>query len=237
MKKPIIGIVSRFSDDFQRIELDEEYRMAIAKAGALPLMIIPNNYKKYNAITKNKLTKDEVDELKRVVNLCDGILMPGGSKWFDYDEIICKYAIDKNIPILGICLGMQILGSIDNFNKIDSDRTIKNETNINHNQQEKYVHKISIESNYLCKLLNTSEIYVNSRHDYHIIEKKYFKILAYSEDGLIEAIKIPKKLFAIGVQWHPESMVEYDDKMFKIFKWFISSATSYMLIKKKNNKI
>lgn len=45
--------------------------------------------------------------------MCNGIVMPGGCKIYYYDKFIAKYAIENDIPVLGICLGMQILASVD----------------------------------------------------------------------------------------------------------------------------
>jgi hypothetical protein len=50
------------------------------------------------------------------------------------------------------------------------------------------------------------------------------------DNGIIEAIEYPNKRFIIGVQWHPELMINYDDIMKKLFDRFIDEA-------KKNEKI
>jgi len=46
-------------------------------------------------------------------------------------------------------------------------------------------------------------------------------ISAISKEGYIEAIEDPNKNFFIGVQWHPESMIEYDEKQNNLFKYFV----------------
>ena len=45
------------------------------------------------------------------IELCDGIILPGGEKTFEYDTYVVNYCIKNDIPILGICLGMQIMAS------------------------------------------------------------------------------------------------------------------------------
>lgn len=233
MKKPIIGIVGRsyLLENQPVIQLNEEYRIAIVKAGGIPIEIIPNDTFYYGISQSNighHLTDDEKNDLSLILEKCDGILMPGGYCWYDFDEYICAYALKNNIPILGICLGMQILGSIDVFD-IDGnhDFTVKNDTNINHCQiDKKYVHDCFIMPGILYQILNTDKITVNSRHNYHITPKPYFHIEAYSEDGLIEAISIPNCKFALGVQWHPESMINYDYSMSKIFEAFVIASKS-----------
>ena len=231
IKKPLIGIVGRIEkeNDKSIIKINEDYRIAIVKSGGIPIIIIPTNSIKYGMLLCNNssiLTEDEKNSLIEVVKLCDGIIMPGGTNWYQYDEIICKYAIDNNIPILGICLGMQILGNLKNFcgNK-NSDKTIKNNTHINHFKPKlEYVHDCIIEEGILKKILRVNRVKVNSRHKYNIKSDSLFKIEAYSEDRIIEAISIPGQKFALGVQWHPENMIEYDTSMKKIFDEFIKCA-------------
>lgn len=230
-EKPIIGIIGRCinENDNSVITTNENYRLAIVKSGGIPFIIIPTDVIKYGKAKPKeakRLIKEEKNDLYQILNMCDGILMTGGSCWYQFDELICKYALDNNIPILGICLGMQILGSVDNFDGInDSDKTIKNETRINHSQDNaRYVHECILENGMLKDILKVNKIKVNSRHHYHIEPKNYFHIDAYSEDGIIESIHIPNHKFALGVQWHPETMLEYNKNMKKIFDAFIESA-------------
>lgn len=230
-QKPVIGIIGRcFLEKKQSIiELNEDYRLAVVKNGGVPLIIVPLDEETYVQTTSSqvrRLVEEEKNNLYQILSKCDGILMPGGTHWYQFDELICQYAIQQNIPILGICLGMQILGSMDSFDGIhDSDRTVKNETKIDHCQEEvPYVHRCHICPGILYDILKQKEIMVNSRHHYHITEKDYFEIDAYSEDGLIEAIHIPNHRFALGIQWHPESMLSYDKKMNLIFQAFIDAV-------------
>ena len=121
---------------------------------------------------------------------------------------------------------MQILGNIDNFfGTQNSDKTVRNDTEIDHCQKEKdYVHECTVVKGLLHDILKVDKMKVNSRHNYHIFEKDFFQIDAYSEDGLIEAIHLPDYKFAFGVQWHPENMIFYDHTMTKIFEAFIEAA-------------
>lgn len=229
--KPIIGIVGRpdiTKDEDLIISVGENYRKAIIKKGGIPILILPPQdikYEEYRPKDVVRLTAEEKQDLIRMINLCDGIIMPGGHKWYEYDEFICTYAIDHNIALLGICMGMQLMGKIDNNkNNFIGDTTFKNDTILNHDQKEQqYVHKVDIvKDSFLWKIIREDTIEVNSRHNYHIKNSNFFKVVAYSEDGLIEAIELPENNFALGIQWHPEKMIEYDEKADKIFSEFLN---------------
>ena len=157
-----------------------------------------------------------IDDISYYLDICDGFIVPGGITWNDVDVNIIKYVFKENKPLLGICAGMQALANIDTF----VDNTIKVE---NHNvPNENYVHEISINDGILKSILNKDKIKVNSRHNYMIEPKSYFKIDAVSNDGVIEAISYPEFKFIVGLQWHPEDMD--DDDQNKIFKYFISKC-------------
>lgn len=157
-----------------------------------------------------------IDDISYYLDICDGFIVPGGITWNDVDVNIIKYVFKENKPLLGICAGMQALANIDTF----VDNTIKVE---NHNvSNENYVHEISINDGILKSILNKDKIKVNSRHNYMIEPKSYFKIDAVSNDGVIEAISYPEFKFIVGLQWHPEDMD--DDDQTKIFKYFISKC-------------
>lgn len=129
------------------------------------------------------LTKEEKETYREMIDICDGIIIPGGYRIYNFYEYVVKRAIEKNMPVLGTCLGMQVLSKVDNgFNCLE-----KNETNINHvKKQVKYVHKVKILNNTLLKdIINKDEIEVNSKHSYYVSKVNNFKVSAYSEDGLI----------------------------------------------------
>src|SRR5574344_2159381 len=86
---PIIGISRRCEDNY--IKINNSIISAIEKCGGIPIMIIPNS------------------DIDKVLKLCDGLLLPGGVDVTSTDKYICEYAIKNDIPILGICLGMQVM--------------------------------------------------------------------------------------------------------------------------------
>lgn len=230
--KPIIGIVARSDKDEigSFLYTYENYRKIVINNGGIPILILPPqdiNYSETVPSQADRLTQEQIEYLYTIVNKCDGIIMPGGEKWFEYDEVICRYSLEKNIPLLGICMGMQLMAYVDNVKKEPNPQKVeRNETEINHRQRGvAEVHHIKLEEKSLLKkIYQTEQVMVNSVHNYHILKTNEFKISAYSEDGIIEAIENPNKKFALGVQWHPEVLAQNDGKSNEIFKLFIEST-------------
>ena len=93
----------------------------------------------------------------------------------------------------------------------------------NHKKTLSYAHTIKINKNSkLYNIFKTNNIKVNSRHK-SVIKKTRLNVVGISNDGYIEAIEDTSKRFFIGVQWHPESMIDYDIKQKNLFKYFIKT--------------
>ena len=103
----------------------------------------------------------------------------------------------------------------------------KIKTKINHEQenprnQPSHTVKI-IKDTKLSKIIKKTSMYVNSAH-HQAVEKlgKDLIVNAVAEDGIIEGIESPKLKFCLGIQWHPEFLI--DEKDIEIFKSLIKSA-------------
>ena len=228
--KPIIGIVSRplLRDNEVRLDaVNNMSRRSIIKNGGIPIGILPSqdiNYYDTKAEDLHKLTEEEKEDIIRQIKLCDGLLFQGGNRWYEYDEFILDYAIEHNIPSLMICMSMQLLNAID-LSKIG--KVANRELVDVHNSQEDYVHYVNIkEDSILYKILNKNRINVNSMHRYVVKETNACNIIALSDDNIIEALEYPNKKFILGLQWHPEKMIDYDEDENKILKYFIEQAKS-----------
>lgn len=227
MKKPIIGIVARAFEDSigkKAFLCYETMARSINQNGGQAILLLPNQDIEYNTSIPHeieRLTIDEKEDLKRLVDMCDGVVMPGGNRLFEYDQFIYEYAKEKDMPILGICAGMQLIC----LNEVNEENVLRkvNDDDTHQEKDERYVHKVILEEdNILMDILGQKEFMVNSRHTYCVDKLGDLKLLAKSEDNIIEAIQVKNKKFIIGLQWHPESMFLYDNIQYKIFEYFIN---------------
>ena len=179
----IIGIITRKSISEENHNINYIYSniaKVIYKCGAIPIgIVLDKNYKK-------------------TIDICDGIIFQGGNSFQEYDKEALIYCYKKDIPTLGICLGMQLMGCIFGGKLIN----VKGHKNTHH--------KIVIDKNSkLYNIFNKEKIKVNSRHNYALKNTK-LKITSKSIDGYIESIEDSNKNFFIGVQWHPEDIEQLE---------------------------
>lgn len=198
--KPIIGIITRqaLSNENHNINIIySDIVNAVMNNGGIPIGLpLNSNY-------------------KELINLCDGIIFQGGDAFEIYDMDALNYIYDIDKPVLGICLGMQLMGVLFGGKLIDIN---------NHKKKLLYAHNVTISKNSkLYNIYKTNNIKVNSRHK-SVIKNTNLKIVGISNDSYIEAVEEPSKRFFVGVQWHPESMINYDEKQNNLFKYFIKNC-------------
>ena len=199
----IIGIVTRksISEEGNKINIIyDDICKAVINNGGIPI-----------GITLNENYKEALD-------ICDGIIFQGGNDPEDIDYYALKYLYNIDKPVLGICLGMQEMGLLFNGKMTSVD---------NHKKKLNYAHSVKInKTSKLYNILKSDFIKVNSRHKDRLISTD-LDIAGISNDGVIEGVEAKEKRFFVGVQWHPENMISYDDKQNNIFKYFINSIKKF----------
>jgi putative glutamine amidotransferase len=235
MQKPRIGITMRLELETRRFYLGRDYSEAIEGLGGIPTHI--------SLIPKRDYIKDCLSQM-------DGILLPGsdtdvnpirygeephpklGRVIYEKEEtdlLVLEEAEKLNLPVLGICFGMQVLNVFRGGSLIqDIESQVPN--SIKHQQGlplERNSHSIEIDENsILMGLITTSEAKVNSHHHQAIREVgKNLKATAWAKDGIIECIEDTREdKFNFGVQWHPELSWKTDELSRKIFETFLEKC-------------
>lgn len=156
---------------------------------------------------------NKIDKIKHIINTCDGVILPGGDDILEKDLEIIDYLYKKDVPTLGICLGMQEMAVYKNGALEDLKEPI-------HYTKDIKAHEVFISrDSLLYEIIKNNKIVVNSIHK-SIVTKTYLNVSALSNDNYIEAVEDKSKKFFLGVQWHPERMEVEESSL--LFDYFIS---------------
>lgn len=235
MTKPIIGITTNLlyrpgpSSGRYATNNNQDYEEAIFRTGGIPILLPPTT---------------SIKDIEIQLNICDGLLLAGGddvnpilygeqpSKYLGetnalvdlHHLTLTKLALERQMPILGICRGMQVL-NIARGGNIYQDLSEYPHQYLQHQQKaprHDAIHTISTDKNCLLNQILGSSFNTNSFH-HQVIHNLGSDIIAtaWSKDFAIEGIELLNYPFALGVQWHPEIMLTHTDEMLPLFKKFI----------------
>ena len=237
---PVIGITGNFGDD--TCKLAKGYYDSVIKAGGSPVIIPP--------------TSDR-QALLSVLNRIDALVLSGGADinpLFAGEEpipalgginaerdlpelLLCRLAYNRQMPILGICRGIQTMamalgGKVDQHistsikHSQEGDRSVPTHTVV----LERDSTLFNIYARDFAPFIPTDEPFsevmaVNSFHHQAVSDPgPHFCVAARAKDGVIEAIESTEYKPFIGVQWHPECM---DDSQQPLFQWLVAEASLY----------
>ena len=141
------------------------------------------------------------------------------------EHILLGRALGRDIPVLGICRGIQFI-NVFLGGSLYQDLPTQRPSCTEHHQKPPYdvpVHELELMDNSgLFRLLNRKSLSVNSYHHQAIKEKaRPLKIMAVADDGIIEAVEMTDKKFVWGIQWHPEFSYKSDENSRLIFEEFV----------------
>lgn len=240
MRKPVIGINLDFEEKGGGYiirpyhALSEKYFGVIYKNGGTPIALPSSNL-----------------DVDAVLDLVDGVLMTGGNDYdpalfgeeatpelnlkimhqrSKFDFLLVKKAIERDLPLLGICAGMQAINALQGGN-LYLDIASQRPHSLNHQRSQEELsslaHPITITPHTtLSHILQGREtIEVNSRHHQALKDiGQGVVIAATAPDGIVEAIEVPSQKFCIGVEWHPEYELSEGDTL--LIKAFIDACRS-----------
>jgi len=244
--KPIIGITpSAQTDDlahgtFRRYCLNEAYVRAVEAAGGVPIILPPNS------------------DPPRIVELIDGLLLSGGpdvepGRFGDTTVHPLTYGIDpqrdqfeidlfngarvRGVPVLGICRGIQVINVALGGTLIqDVGSECEASREVGHRQHERGLeesavgHEVHAEQPSLLPIFDGNCLGVNSFHHQAIRDlAPELNAVAYSPDGLVEAVVLRDNESVFAVQWHPELMFQRVPAHLRTFARLVEAAAARQL--------
>ena len=243
MSKKLIGITCNYmklcpsafeagigaaDQDWQLIAHD--YLNAIWRAGAVPVLIP---------------VSEDAEHALAMLEMVDGLLISGGNdvspSMYDQPEKKCGTldlnrdriektllgaALEKNMPVLGICRGIQLMNAALG-GTLHQDLPTEGFTNhtIVDRERNAAAHTVDVKENsLLAEIIGNGTLGVNSFHHQAIdILASSLEAAAVTKEGIIESVYMPDKPFVLAVQWHPEMMYDSDQQQ-KIFKAFVDAC-------------
>jgi len=151
---------------------------------------------------------------------------------------LARGALEHDLPVLGICRGIQVM-NVAAGGTLHQDITLVGLTQGSHNQraakpcpsEDAAVHEVTITpGSLLAQILGEGRVGVNTFH-HQVIDRPApgFAVTARAVDargpGVIEAVEIPGRAFAVGVQWHPERMWRRLPAAARLFSALVAAAS------------
>ena len=227
-RQPVIGITGNYDD--LTCKLGQGYYKSVVAAGGVPVIIPP---------------VADTDTIVNTLSRIDGLILSGGgdfnplwtgeepspklggiNKERDLPELlITRLAYNRQIPMLGICRGIQTLAIAlggEVAQDISDKATVKHSQNADRSEA---THTVIIESDSkLAQIYNDERIAVNSFHHQAVkAAGEKFRVVAKATDGIIEAIESTEFKSILGVQWHPECL----ETGLPLFQWLVTEASAY----------
>lgn len=229
--RPLIGITTNYVDG--DATLRDRYYKQVVNAGGTPVLIPP--------------VSDPEVIINTLENI-DGLLLTGGGDhnplWAgeepqkelhginatrDLPELlITRLAFNRQIPMFGICRGMQTLAfALGGRVAQDINATLKHSQEADKSEP---THSVILSPESMIRdIYGTEQIFVNSFHHQAVSDTgPHFQATASSPDGIIEAMESTEHKSILGVQWHPEWLGGEGQKL---FQWLVNRASEFSMAK------
>jgi len=225
--RPVVGITTYVTDakwgywNLEAALIPFDYVRAVEQAGGRAMLVPPSP-----------------DGVEETLDALDGIIFTGGSDVDpelygeaahpetsgivrvrdDAELALLRAALDRDMPVLGICRGIQVLnvglgGDLDQH--LEGHR---------HDPPGQFVqHDVAIEPDTRLGEILGDQTRVMSHHHQGLKTLAPGLVeTARAEDGLVEAVEAPDRRFAVGVLWHPEAGQDA-----RLFETLVAEAARY----------
>lgn len=249
-QRPVIGIPTQNLQAIDRIPEDlppswvmnQRYFLACTSVGAVPWMV--------------PLVDDDMDTLRAIYDHLDGIFLAGGVDMdpASYSEerteycgrtdgardrtelAFARWALEDRKPVFGVCRGMQVI-NVAAGGTLVQDCAAQWESAIKHDYfpgagwaRDHLAHDITVAAgSRLHAAFGSTIAMVNSMHHQGIRRMgNGLKPVATAPDGLVEALEsADESHFMVGVQWHPEMLIDTDEGTRRLFEDFMEASIQY----------
>lgn len=209
------------------------YEDALARAGGRAVLITPT---------------DDQARIRAMLDGIDALLLSGGDdidpatygghpddagrtdhRRDEFEVQLIRAALDRDLPILGICRGIQILnvahgGSIRNLR---ADEVLSEHHGID--MDSFTAHEVTVAAGTrLAGAIGSGVHGVNSFHGQAVGRVgDGLSVCATADDGVIEGIERSDRTFVVGIQWHPEITSLTDEAALRLFRALVRHAHAY----------
>ena len=226
--RPVIGIIldentSRGGDSY---ETGKGYFQAIARAGGVAVGL--------------PYDLGSVDFARRH---CAGLMSTGArirfprawyrpgtesdapvSERLEIEQALVMAFLDMDRPYLGICNGMQLLACLSGCRMTGHAASLTDGSIAHDDRATRHAVQV-IQGTRLHQIAGQSLLMVNSFHREAVVDvSPQVTVSALAPDGLIEALERPDKRFALGVQWHPERLLDEQAHSDQLFAAFVAAC-------------
>ena len=221
--------------------MNHRYFTALTYVGAAPFMV--------------PLIPGDLDSMRALYERADGVFLAGGVDVDpasyredkldvcgrtdpDRDEVelqFTRWALEEGKPVLGVCRGMQVInvacgGSLLQDVEHQSERAIKHDYFPTQGYARDHLaHDVTVDpESRFARIYGSTTIQVNSMHHQGIKELGDGLVASIiAPDQLIEGIEGTGDAFLLGVQWHPEMLIERDTPTRRLFESFVAAASDF----------
>jgi putative glutamine amidotransferase len=247
--RPLIGVPTQTLQAIDDIPeglplswvMNHRYFTALATTGGLPIMI--------------PLLDGDEPLLRGLYERLDGVFIAGGVDMHpeSYGEevlelcgrtdpprdrvelLFARWAMEEGKPLFGVCRGMQVM-NVARGGTLHQDCGEQVPGAIKHDYfpsagfaREYLAHEVAVVAGTrFGEIAGADRVMVNSMHHQGIKRLgRGLRPCAHAPDGLVEAVEVTDHRFALGVQWHPEMLVESDATTRRLFDTFIAAARAF----------